>query len=110
LPAFYPKAGLVSPKEATHFRMVAAAVRVDFGNMKGETYDCVSTRTTDLLPITGQISPFSLSLPIDGEPSEGSIIVVLGVSFFEELRGELYPMKANESHPLGIVEVSRIEK
>lgn len=107
LPACYPKQAIVSPKEATHFRLTAAAVDIDFAGVEEEgfPYPPLALQTTALLPLTGQIPASSFVLAIDGGMGSGSVIVLLGLSFFEHFNGELYPLKSKDASPLCIVEV-----
>ncbi len=107
LPAFYPKVAIVSPAKATHFRLVAAAVQLDFSDMGSQLYPELSTQTTEVLPIMRQVQSLSLALPITEESVGSTVVVVLGLLFFEEFLGELYPMKAKKARPLGIVDVRR---
>lgn len=105
LPAYFPKQAVVAPKEATHFRLTAAAVEIDFTGMGERGYPPLAMQTTALLPLTGQIPASSLVLAMDGRVDSGSVIVILGLSFFEQFGGELYPLKSKDASPLGIVEV-----
>jgi len=107
LPAYYPKQAIVSPKEATHFRLTAAALRIDFsgGKEEGYPYSPLASEATTLLPLTGQVPASSLDLAIDEGTGSGSVIALLGVSFFELYSGELYPLKSKDASSLGIVEV-----
>ena len=107
IPAFYPKQAIVSPKEATHFRLTAAAVHIDLtGVEEAHPYPPLAIQTTALFPLTDRIPASMLALDIDGGiVGSGSVIVLLGLSYFEHFGGELYPLKSKNTSPLGIVEV-----
>mgnify|MGYP001163269631 CR=1 FL=1 len=106
LPSFYPKQAVVFPKEATHFRLVAATTAIDFSRAPSTSQrPPVAMETTELLSVVGQVPALSFSLPIDESLAAGAVIVLVGISYFESLQGEIYPIKDKESAPLGVVEV-----
>lgn len=107
IPACYPKQAIVSPKETTHFRLTAAAVSIDFTGVEEDVYPYppLALQTTALLPLTEEIPASTLVLAIDGGMGSGSVIVLLGLSYFERFSGELYPLKSKDTSPLCIVEV-----
>lgn len=103
LPAFNAEQAIVFAADATHFQLTAAAVRVDFYPGMEDGYPLLAMQATERLPLTAEVPAMSFALPLEGSP--GSVIVLIGLSFYESVRGEVYPLKDKALCPLGIVEV-----
>jgi len=101
IPAFVPNEKLSGPNDATHYRLISAAIELDLSNYKylareflGELnpIDEVQTATVD---IVHYLTPNS-SIPI---------LLVLGVVFYMVVNGETLPVGGVSANALSIVAV-----
>jgi len=101
VPAFVPLSMISAPNGATHFSIVSGGAAIDFAN---------SSYTVDLQD-TG-IQPWSAT-PTQAVTLENTVaaagvsplFLVLGVSFYQEVNGEMYPLMNNAFNALAIVAV-----
>ena len=102
IPSFSPLAMLAAPNGTTHFKIVSAGAEVDF---EAETY-VIGTSTTSILPWTATdtalISQSNSVTPNSTKP----LFLVVGVEFYQEVNGTMYPLKNGSYNPLAIVQVS----
>lgn len=102
IPSFSPLAMLAAPNGTTHFKIVSAGAEVDF---EAETY-VIGTSATDILPWTVAdtevISQSNAVTPASTKP----LFLVVGVEFYQEVNGTMYPLKNGSYNPLAIVQVS----
>jgi hypothetical protein len=102
IPVFSPLTMLAAPGGTTHFKIVSAGAEVDF---EAETY-VIGTSTTDILPWnaldTAVISQSNAVTPNSTKP----LFLVVGVEFYQEVNGAMYPLKNGSYNPLAIVQVS----
>ena len=94
--------GLPCPEGTTHFKIVSAGAEIDF---EAENY-VISTSATDILPWnavdTEVISQSNAVTPASTKP----LFLVVGVEFYQEVNGTMYPLKNGSYNPLAIVQVS----
>ena len=102
IPSFSPITMLAAPGGTTHFKIVSAGAEVDF---EAETY-VIGTSTTSILPWTATdtalISQSNGVTPNSTKP----LFLVVGVEFYQEVNGTMYPLKNGSYNPLAIVQVS----
>ena len=102
IPVFSPITMLAAPAGTTHFKIVSAGAEVDF---EAETY-VIGTSATDILPWTVAdtevISQSNAVTPASTKP----LFLVVGVEFYQEVNGAMYPLKNGSYNPLAIVQVS----
>jgi hypothetical protein len=102
IPAFSPLAMLAAPIGTTHFKIISAGAEVDF---EAETF-VIGTSATDILPWTVAdtevISQSNAVTPASTKP----LFLVVGVEFYQEVNGAMYPLKNGSYNPLAIVQVS----
>lgn len=99
---FAPTAALRSPVGATHFKLVSAAMEIDFDN---ETFN-TQTADTALTPISAMlVQPISLVCQLTAG-SQLPIFQVLGIQFFEMVNGDASPIISGNFDALTIVNVS----
>ncbi|RBP30971.1 hypothetical protein DFR65_104230 [Oceanihabitans sediminis] len=102
LAAFSPTMRIAAPAGTTHFNIVMGAAEVDFVN---ETF-VFEMDDTGILPYT---APDTASLALNAAMPANStlpVIMVVGVAFYQEVNGEMYPLKngAYNSLSVGLVE------
>ena len=102
IPVFSPLTMLAAPEGTTHFKIVSAGAEIDF---EAESY-VISTSATDILPWnavdTEVISQSNAVTPASTKP----LFLVVGVEFYQEVNGAMYPLKNGSYNPLAIVQVS----
>lgn len=98
IPPFAPTVRIAAPSGTTHYKVVMGAAELDFANetsvfMNDETailpYDSADTSAIDL----------SASLPAN---STLPVVQVLGVEFYQEVNGEMYPLKNGAFNALAV--------
>lgn len=98
IPPFSPNVRIAAPNGTTHYKIVMGAAELDFPNETSvfetdETailpYDTVDTAVIDL---TATLTPNSV-LPV---------IQVFGIEFYQEVNGEMYPLKNGSFNALAV--------
>lgn len=101
LPAFVPAESIASPEGASHYKIVSSAVAVDF---EADTFISVEKSSTVLALGSAENPP----LVLDNALSPGltqPLFYVLGISFYQEVNGEMYLLKNGAYNALQIVKV-----
>ena len=101
LASFVPANMLAAPSGTTHFKIISAGAEVDF---EAETF-VVSTSETAILTwdvtATAAINQVNAVTPASTKP----LFLALGVEFYQEINGQMYPLKNGSFNPLAIVKV-----
>ena len=104
IPSFSPSVRIAAPAGTTHFKLVTGAAELDFA---GETSTFESDETA-ILPYdsadTGIVDFVSALTPNSVLP----VIQVLGVEFYQEVNGQMYPLKNGAYNALAVVYVDTI--
>ncbi|QAA80847.1 hypothetical protein EI546_03485 [Aequorivita sp. H23M31] len=99
LDAFSPIIRIAAPGGTTHFKLVMGAAELDFVN---ESF-IVDMKDSGILHYTApDIAPLSLAGVLTPN-STLPVIVVLGVEFYQEVNGEMYPLKNGAFNALAVV-------
>lgn len=102
IPAFVPYNMVAAPGGATHFKVVSAGAEIDFEN---ETF-VIDTAASAILPWdTATTAVLNLANTVTAN-STHPLFVVLGIEFYQEVNGQMYPLKNGAFNPLAIVKVS----
>lgn len=102
IPAFVPLSMIAAPGGSTHFKIVSAGTEIDFEN---ETY-VVATSESVVLPWdTTATAVITLSNAVTAN-STHPLFLVLGIEFYQEVNGQMYPLKNGAFNALCLVEVS----
>ena len=102
IPSFSPLAMLAAPNGTTHFKIVSAGAEVDF---EAETF-VIGTSATDILPWTVTDTEVISQSNAVTAASTKPLFLVVGVEFYQEVNGTMYPLKNGSYNPLAIVQVS----
>lgn len=103
IPSFVPRTMVQVPRGATHYRIVAAAAAIDYDT---EVYEYAMQGTTEL-PWNHEPSEaqaLTLSLPA---AVPGTIVVALGVEFYQLCNTRMYVLKTGELNATSIVKVEK---
>jgi len=104
IPAFVPINMIAAPGGSTHYKIISAGVEVDFEN---ETY-VVDTQDTAIQPwdatATAAISLANAVTAASTHP----LFLALGIEFYQEVNGQMYPLKNGAFNALALVKVSGV--
>ena len=102
LAAFVPATMIAAPSGSTHFKIISGGAEIDF---EAETF-VITTSQTDILPWdsteTVAINHINPVTPDSTKP----LFLALGLEFFQEVNGRMYPLKNGSFNPLALVQVS----
>ena len=102
LASFIPSNMIVAAAGTTHFKIISAGAEVDF---EAETFVATNSETAilpwDVTP-TAAISHTNLVTPNSTKP----LFLALGVEFYQQVNGTMYPLKNGAYNPLSLVKVS----
>jgi hypothetical protein len=102
IPAFVPINMLSAPGGTTHFKIVSAGAEVDFEN---ETF-IMDSQATAILPWDATATAvLNLSNAVTAN-STHPLFLALGIEFYQEVNGQMYPLKNGAFNPLSLVKVS----
>ncbi len=100
--SFVPANMIAAPGGTTHFKITSAGAEVDF---EAETF-VSSTSETLILPWdfngTALVNQTNNVTPASTKP----LFLALGIEFFQEVNGSMYPLKNGSFNPLALVQVS----
>ena len=99
---FVPANMIAAPSGTTHFKIISAGAEIDF---ETETFVEAHSETAilpwDATP-TVAISQTNTVTPASTKP----LFLALGVEFYQEVNGQMYPLKNGAYNPLALVQVS----
>ena len=98
---FVPSNMVAAPSGTTHFKVISGGAEIDFTN---ETY-VVATSETAILPWDATATAvIDLSNAVTAN-STHPLVLALGIEFYQEINGQMYPLKNGAFNPLSIVSV-----
>jgi hypothetical protein len=102
LASFIPSNMIAAASGTTHFKIISAGAEVDF---EAESFVASNSETAilpwDVTP-TVAISQTNMITPNSTKP----LFLALGVEFYQEVNGTMYPLKNGSYNPLALVQVS----
>ncbi|NUY82675.1 hypothetical protein HUK80_17365 [Flavobacterium sp. MAH-1] len=102
IPPFVPINMVAAPAGATHYKITSAGADVDF---EAETFT-VTTSETAILPwdatLTAAISQSNAVTAASTKP----LFLAVGMEFFQQVNGQMYPLKNGAFNPLALTAVS----
>jgi len=102
--AFSPTIRIAAPAGTTHFKVVMGAAEIDF---KAGTSVFESVET-DILPYeNSNTAAIDLSATVT-ENSTLPVFQVLGVEFYQEVNGQMYPLKNGAYNALAIIDIDTV--
>lgn len=102
IPAFVPINMLAAPGGSTHFKIVSAGAEVDFEN---EIF-VIDTQATAVLPWDSAATAVINLVNTVTANSTHPLFLALGIEFYQEVNGQMYPLKNGAFNPLSLVKVS----
>lgn len=101
LPAFVPMNMIAAPSGTTHFKIVSAGAEVDFEN---ETF-VVDTKVSDVLPWDANATAVINLVNAVTANSAHPLFLALGIEFYQEVNGQMYPLKNGAYNALALAKV-----
>ena len=102
LAEFIPANMIAAPPGTTHYKIISAGAEIDF---EAETFVEAHSETV-ILPwdavATVAINQVNTVTPASTKP----LFLALGVEFYQEVNGQMYPLKNGAYNPLALVQVS----
>jgi hypothetical protein len=102
IPSFIPANMIAAPSGTTHYKIISAGAEIDFAL---ETY-VAPTSASAILPWS--IAP-SVALTQTNTVTPAStkpLFLMLGIEFYQQVNGTMYPLKNGAFNPLAIAKVS----
>ena len=102
IPVFTPSTNIVAPAGTTHFKLSSGGAEIDFAN---ETY-VFDSESSAILPWNGTATT---ALTLTANLTANStlpIFQVVGIEFFQEVNGQMYPLKNGSYNALAIVGIN----
>lgn len=104
IPSFVPLNMIAAPGGSTHFKIVSAATEVDFEN---ETFVMDSNATAILPWDVTATAAINLSNAVTAN-STHPLFLAVGIEFYQEVNGQMYPLKNGAYNPLSLVKISGV--
>lgn len=102
IPVFVPINMLAAPGGSTHFKIVSAGAEVDFEN---ETF-VMDSQATAVLPWDATATAvINLANTVTANSTK-PLFLALGIEFYQEVNGQMYPLKNGAYNALALVKVS----
>ncbi len=102
IPSFIPANMIAAPSGTTHYKIISAGAEIDFAL---ETY-VAPTSASAVLPwgfvASTAITQTNTVTPASTKP----LFLMLGIEFFQQVNGTMYPLKNGAFNPLAIAKVS----
>ncbi len=102
MPPFIPTNMIAAPSGTTHFKIISAGAEVDF---EAETF-VVDNAETAILPWDALATPAITQNNNVTPASTKPLFLALGIEFFQQVNGKMYPLKNGAYNPLSLVKVS----
>jgi len=102
LPSFLPNAMIAAPKGTTHYKITSGGAEVDF---EAETF-VSSTAATAILPWDATASTVVSQLNVVTAASTSPLFLAMGLEFYQEVNGVMYPLNNGSFNPVALVAVS----
>jgi len=102
LPSFVPANMIAAPGGTTHFKIISAGAAINF---EAETF-VVATSETAIFPWDSTpTAAINLLNPISPN-SVSPLFLALGVEYYQEVNGRMYPLKNGSYNPLALILVN----
>jgi hypothetical protein len=102
LASFIPANMIAAPSGTTHFKIISAGAEIDF---EAEVFTTTNSETA-ILPWDMTPTVVINHLNAVTANSTKPLFLALGVEFYQEVNGRMYPLKNGSYNPLALVQVS----
>lgn len=101
LASFVPSTMIAAPAGTTHFKIESAGAEVDFEN---ETFVVAANDSAVIAWDATATAVITLTNTVTANSTK-PLFLVLGIEFYQEVNGQMYPLKNGVFNPLAIVKV-----
>ena len=101
LAPFIPSKMIAAPSGTTHFKIISAGLEIDFETETTVVATTASDFTKWNADATLSISQLNEVTPASTKP----LFLALGIEFYQEVNGQMYPLNNGAYNPLSIVKV-----
>jgi hypothetical protein len=101
IPPFVPVNMIAAPSGTTHFKIISGGAEIDF---EAETF-IVETSETAILPWDATATAAIAQTNQVTAASTKPLFLALGIEFYQEVNGQMYPLKNGAFNPLSISKV-----
>ena len=106
IPTLNPQTDVSAPQGSTHYELVYGAVAVNFAT-KTYTVGTVATPLAAQVLLAAAQSNVSIVATLPAAPTANELVIaVVGINYYQQLNGKMYPLNNNASNPLSIEYVS----
>jgi hypothetical protein len=99
---FIPANMIVAPSGTTHYKIISGGAEIDFEN---EVFT-VDTSETAILPWDATLTVAVAQTNQVTAASTKPLFLALGIEFYQEVNGSMYPLKNGAFNPVALVKVS----
>ena len=99
--SFIPANMIAAPSGTTHFKIISGGAEIDF---EAETF-VVATSETAILPWDAAPTAVINQVNAVTAASTKPLFLALGVEFYQQINGQMYPLKNGAFNPLSIAKV-----
>ncbi|MFV8339326.1 hypothetical protein ACNQGL_08635 [Flavobacterium sp. LB3P21] len=99
--SFIPSNMIAAPSGTTHFKIISGGAEIDF---EAETY-VVATSETAILPWDATPTAVINQVNAVTAASTKPLFLALGVEFYQQINGTMYPLKNGAFNPLSVAKV-----
>ena len=104
IPAFNPASLIAAPQGATHIKLVSAGAEIDFD---AESFNVVTSDSGTQLISPNPLPVINLANAVTANSTK-PLFLVLGIEFYQEVNGIMYPLKNGYYNALALVKVSKV--
>lgn len=101
LEPFVPANMIAAPNGTTHFKIISVGAEIDF---EAETFIEAHSETA-ILPWDSAVTPAINQVNEVTPASTKPLFLALGIEFYQEVNGAMYPLKNGAFNPLAVVKV-----
>jgi hypothetical protein len=101
LASFIPANMIAAPSGTTHFKIISGGAEVDF---ETETF-VVSSSETAILPWDNTATAVINQVNAVTAASTKPLFLALGVEFYQQINGQMYPLKNGSFNPLSLAKI-----
>ncbi len=104
IPVFTPNASIDAPAGTTHFKIVSGLAELDFENNEFVS----DSQETAIMPWDAQATALINLISTVTANSTLPLLQVLGVNFYQEVNGDMYPLKNGAYNALSVIGVDQV--
>lgn len=102
--AFAPTIRVAAPSGTTHFKVATGAAELDFAN----EISAFESDETAVLPYNSAMgAAINLATTVTAASTK-PVVIILGIEFYQEVNGTMYPLKNGSYNALSVIEIDKV--